>query len=126
MGRSVDEADRDGSMYWLWSLLTISITLQCVARNWKVWLATKLFGGIGVSCLQTTIPTYLSEVAPIRIRGAMLMCYSLWFSAGEFFAPVALQVILEKEPDRIITEASVKSAILSEGSCCNLNPGLVV
>ncbi|EEU48068.1 uncharacterized protein NECHADRAFT_31847 [Fusarium vanettenii 77-13-4] len=94
---------RKFAMYWLWFLLTISIILECVAKNWKVWLVAKLFGGIGVGCLQTTIPTYLSEVAPVRIRGAMLMCYSLWFSAGQFFAPVALQVMLEKEPDNYLT-----------------------
>ncbi|KAI8719373.1 MFS domain-containing protein [Fusarium sp. LHS14.1] len=73
-------------MYWLWSLLTISITLECVAKNWK-----------------TPIPTYLSEVAPVRTRGAMLMCYSFWFSAGQFFAPVTLQAMLEKEPDNYLT-----------------------
>ncbi|RSL64015.1 hypothetical protein CEP54_004882 [Fusarium duplospermum] len=43
------------AMYWLWSLLTVSIILD------------------------------------------------LWFSAGQFFAPVALQVMLEKEPDNYLT-----------------------
>ncbi|KAM0421157.1 hypothetical protein ACHAPT_011049 [Fusarium lateritium] len=94
---------RKFAMYWLWTLLTISITLECVARNWQVWLVAKLFGGIGVGCLQTTIPTYISEVAPTRIRGAMLMGYSLWWITGQFFAPVALQVMLEKDPDNYLT-----------------------
>lgn len=56
----------------------------------------------------------------------MLMCYGLWFSAGEFLTHVALQFRLEKEPDRTTTETSAKGAILSEGVFCNLNPGLVV
>ncbi|KAM5349060.1 hypothetical protein ACJ41O_008883 [Fusarium nematophilum] len=93
---------RKFAMYWLWLLLTISITLECVARDWKVWLAAKLFGGIGVGCLQSTIPTYISEVAPIRIRGALLMCYNLWWLLGQFFAPVALQIISETDPNNYL------------------------
>ncbi|KAL0931581.1 MFS alpha-glucoside transporter [Colletotrichum truncatum] len=82
---------RKFAMYWLWFLLALSVALECIAKNWQVWLVAKLFGGIGVGCLQTTIPTYISEVAPTRIRGSLLMCYSLWWLIGQFFAPVALQ-----------------------------------
>ncbi|KAH7129952.1 general substrate transporter [Dactylonectria estremocensis] len=93
---------RKFAMYWLWLLLTISIVLECVANDWKVWLVSKLFGGIGVGCLQSTVPTYISEVAPIRIRGALLMCYSLWWLIGQFFAPVALQVMSVTRPDNYL------------------------
>lgn len=87
-------ADRFGrkfSMYWYWSILALSVMVECVARTPQVWFVAKLLGGIGVGCLQSTIPAYVSEVAPVRCRGVFLMFYSLWFSLGQFFAPVALQ-----------------------------------
>jgi MFS family permease len=70
--------------------------VECLANDWKVWLAGKILGGLGVGCLQSGLPTYISEIAPTRTRGALLMCYSLWFTTGQFFAPVALQIMSEK------------------------------
>jgi MFS family permease len=90
-------------MFWYWFLLALSVTVESVVTNWKSWLVAKLLGGIGVGCLQSTIPTYVSEVAPVRIRGAFLMCYSLWWLIGQFFAPVALQVMSTYDPDNYLT-----------------------
>ncbi|KAL0942058.1 MFS alpha-glucoside transporter [Colletotrichum truncatum] len=98
-----DRFGRKASMYYYWLLLTISVILECVAQNWQVWLVSKIFGGLGVGCLQSTIPTYISEVAPIRVRGAFLMCYSFWFTLGQFFAPVALQVLHSQKPEDYLT-----------------------
>ncbi|RSM14737.1 hypothetical protein BHE90_014669 [Fusarium euwallaceae] len=82
---------RKAAMYTLWLILALSVTVECVSRNWKVWLVGKILGSMGVGCLQATIPVYVGEVAPIRARGTFLMCYSLWWVTGQFFAPVALQ-----------------------------------
>ncbi|PVH80840.1 hypothetical protein DL98DRAFT_626950 [Cadophora sp. DSE1049] len=79
------------------------VMLECIANNWQVWLVAKLFGGIGVGCLQSTIPTYISEVAPTRIRGIFLMGYSLWWIIRQFFAPVALQVMHQQDPTNYLT-----------------------
>ncbi|KAL2825990.1 hypothetical protein BDW59DRAFT_179737 [Aspergillus cavernicola] len=61
--------------YWL--ILCGSVIAECVTRSWQ-------------SC---TVPTYISEVAPVRIRGGLLMAYSLWWTLGSFFSQVALQHI---------------------------------
>ncbi|KAL3471738.1 general substrate transporter [Aspergillus californicus] len=98
-----DRFGRKVAMFWYWFLLAVSVTIECVASNWQVWLVAKLIGGIGVGCLQSTIPAYVSEVAPVRIRGAFLMCYSLWWLIGQFFAPVALQVVSTYDPDDYLT-----------------------
>ncbi|PVH76576.1 general substrate transporter [Cadophora sp. DSE1049] len=98
-----DRYGRKIAMYVYWALLAISIMLECVARNWQVWLVAKLVGGIGVGCLQCTLPTYISEVAPVRIRGALLSCYTFWWIVGQFFAPVALQVMYETSPHNYLT-----------------------
>ncbi|KAL4877007.1 general substrate transporter [Aspergillus karnatakaensis] len=82
-----DRLRRKAAMFYYLFILAISVMIESISDNWK-----------SVGCLQSTIPTYISEVAPIRIRGALLMCYSLWFITGQFFAPVALQVCTEKDP----------------------------
>ncbi|KAL4981678.1 general substrate transporter [Aspergillus falconensis] len=98
-----DRFGRKAAMFWYWLLLAISVTVESVASNWRSWLVAKLIGGIGVGCLQSTIPTYIAEVSPIRIRGAFLMCYSLWWLIGQFFAPVALQVMSTYDRDNYLT-----------------------
>ncbi|KAL5334203.1 general substrate transporter [Aspergillus crustosus] len=98
-----DRYGRKPAMLGFWFILALSILTECVAEDWRGWLAAKIIGGIGVGCLQSTIPTYISEVAPIRIRGALLMCYSLWFITGQFFAPVALQVLNTSDPINYLT-----------------------
>ncbi|KAH8819236.1 sugar transporter [Xylogone sp. PMI_703] len=94
-----DRFGRKAAMYWYWFILAMSILCESVARSWPVWLVAKLLAGIGVGCLQATIPTYIAEVAPVRIRGGLLMSYSFWFGLGNFFAPVALQVLSKSRPD---------------------------
>ncbi|KAL4874579.1 general substrate transporter [Aspergillus karnatakaensis] len=98
-----DRFGRKPAMYTFWFILALSIMTECVAQDWRGWLAAKMVGGIGVGCLQSTIPIYISEVAPIRVRGAFLMCYSLWFITGQFFAPVALQVLSTSDPENYLT-----------------------
>lgn len=92
-----DRFGRKVAMYWYWFILACSVLCESLARRWEVWLVAKLLAGIGVGCLQSTIPTYISEVAPIRIRGGLLMSYSLWFTVGQFMAPVALQVLSQTD-----------------------------
>ncbi|KAK0103684.1 hypothetical protein ONS95_005694 [Cadophora gregata] len=78
-------------MYVLWTLIMVSVLVETFARNWKVWLVAKLFAGMGVGAMQATILGYISEVAPVRVRGSMLMLYSFWWTLGSFCTHVALQ-----------------------------------
>ncbi|PMD28821.1 hexose transporter [Hyaloscypha variabilis F] len=89
---------RKVAMYSYWFVLVLSVLTECLARSWPGWLVAKLLAGIGVGCLQSTCPTYISEVAPVRIRGGLLMCYSFWWTVGAFFAHVALQVLNSHNP----------------------------
>ncbi|VUC26714.1 unnamed protein product [Clonostachys rosea] len=89
---------RKVSMYTYWVIITASVIAESLARSWPHWLVAKLLAGVGVGCLQFTIPSYISEVAPNRIRGSLLMCYSLWWTAGSFFAYIALQTMARKDP----------------------------
>ncbi|KAF4809032.1 MFS transporter fmqE [Colletotrichum siamense] len=94
-----DRFGRKGAMYWYWFILSMSILCESVAQTWPVWLVAKLLAGVGVGCLQSTVPTYIAEVAPTRIRGGLLLAYNFWFALGQFFAPVALQVMSQYAPE---------------------------
>ncbi|KAH8652623.1 general substrate transporter [Tricladium varicosporioides] len=89
---------RKVAMYTYWLLLVGSVIAESLARTWQVWLVAKLLAGMGVGGVQSTVPTYISEVAPIRIRGALLMCYSFWWTVGSFFAQVALRMLAKHNP----------------------------
>ncbi|ORX34051.1 sugar transporter [Kockovaella imperatae] len=90
---------RKAAMYALWFVLLCSVTCEAVAKRWQVWFVAKLFSGIGVGSLQFITPTYVTEVAPTRVRGFLLMMYNFWFSVGNTFAPVALQVMSTYAPN---------------------------
>ncbi|KAK4119734.1 general substrate transporter [Parathielavia appendiculata] len=94
---------RKVAMYTYWFILACSIIAECLARDWQVWLVAKLLAGIGVGCMQSTLPTYISEVAPVRIRGGLLMLYSLWWTVGTFFAYIAMQTMNRQHPDEYLT-----------------------
>lgn len=94
---------RKVAMFTYWTILVGSVLAECFARSWPVWLVAKLLAGIGVGCLQSTVPVYISEVAPVRIRGGLLMCYSFWWTLGSFFAQVALQNLSKTDPTDYLT-----------------------
>ncbi|KJR83634.1 Hexose transporter [Sporothrix schenckii 1099-18] len=90
---------RKVAMYTYWIILACSIVAESVGRSWQAWLVAKLLAGIGVGSMQSILPTYISEVAPVRIRGALLMMYSLWWTLGTFFAYTAMQTLNKHHPD---------------------------
>lgn len=89
---------RNISMYTYWLILTASILAEIPASSWPVCLIAKLLAGVGVGCLQSTLPVYISECAPIRIRGRLLMYHSLWWSIGSFLDYIALQAMNKHRP----------------------------
>ncbi|KAH7176836.1 general substrate transporter [Dactylonectria macrodidyma] len=91
------------AMYTFLTIIVSSVLAESLARKWEVWLVAKLLAGIGVGCLQATLPVYISECAPTRIRGGLIMCYSLWWSIGAFFAYISLQILNRKNPMNWLT-----------------------
>ncbi|KAH6697288.1 general substrate transporter [Plectosphaerella plurivora] len=90
-------------MYFLWTMLTAGCIIEVFSRDWKTWLVAKLFGGIAVGCMQTTLTTYISEIAPTRVRGAFLMLYSVWWMTGQFFGTLVLQIMTKQNPMDYLT-----------------------
>ncbi|KAH6715721.1 general substrate transporter [Leptodontidium sp. MPI-SDFR-AT-0119] len=98
-----DRFGRKFSMYLYWLFIALGLVVECVGRDHKVWYASKVLGGLGVGCLQTTVPGYITEVAPVRARGVFLTSWTMWWVIGQFFAPVALQVLSKKDPYDYLT-----------------------
>ncbi|CEL12021.1 hypothetical protein ASPCAL15114 [Aspergillus calidoustus] len=94
---------RKAAMYTYWLILVGSVIAESTTRIWQGWLIGKLLAGIGVGGVQSTVPTYIAEVAPARIRGGLLMAYSLWWTLGSFFAQVALQHLSRSDPTDYLT-----------------------
>jgi hypothetical protein len=40
--------------------------------------------GIGIGAKNATVPIYSAEMAPARVRGALVMFWQLWVVAGTF------------------------------------------
>ncbi|KAF4947690.1 hypothetical protein FSARC_13907 [Fusarium sarcochroum] len=85
--------DRKTAMYCYWFILALSVITEPVARTWPVWLVAKLLAGIGVGCLQSTLPVYVAEMAPLHICGGLLMCCNFWWTVGTFCAQVSLNTL---------------------------------
>jgi MFS family permease len=52
------------------------------ARTWQELFAARFIMGIGIGAKNATVPIYSAEMAPHRIRGALVMFWQLWVVAG--------------------------------------------
>lgn len=64
-----------------------------VATEWRVWLASKLFAGIGNGFAQTALVIYNSEIAPPQIRGFLLSTWAFFYALGQLTASIGLQIL---------------------------------
>lgn len=53
-------------------------------RNWQELFACRFIMGIGIGAKNATVPIYSAEMAPARVRGALVMFWQLWVVAGIF------------------------------------------
>jgi MFS family permease len=54
------------------------VCCETFGRQWQVWLVAKLFSGFAVGSVQFLTGSYITEIAPARIRGFLLIFYSIW------------------------------------------------
>ncbi|KAL1874023.1 hypothetical protein VTK73DRAFT_577 [Phialemonium thermophilum] len=78
------------ALYIIWLTLVVSVFIESFATRWDHWLVAKLFSGMGVGMLQSTMPLYLAEISPTQLKGFYINAYSFWFVIGQLFASVCL------------------------------------
>ena len=93
-----DALGRKAAFYTLLLILIISLIIESVSTHWWHWLIAKLFSGVGVGMLQSTAPVYISELAPLKVKGVLINLYSIFFTVGQFIAPVILQHLNKVKP----------------------------
>ncbi|KAK2926054.1 MFS transporter superfamily [Fusarium oxysporum f. sp. vasinfectum] len=83
---ATERLGRKAAMMIIWVVLTASVFAESFATHWQHWLVAKLFSGMGVGMLQSTMPLYLSEISPTQLRGFFINAYSFslprWPSTG--------------------------------------------
>ncbi|TVY24802.1 General alpha-glucoside permease [Lachnellula hyalina] len=89
---------RKPALLIIWAVLVLSIFTETFSSRWDHWLVAKLLSGMGVGMLQSTMPLYLSEIAPTQLKGFFINAYSLWFILGQLFASVALYELKLSDP----------------------------
>jgi MFS family permease len=81
----------DPMNHWLGRRGEIFVTALCLtatpigsgfARTWQELFAARFIMGIGIGAKNATVPIYSAEMAPHRIRGALVMFWQLWVVAG--------------------------------------------
>jgi MFS family permease len=74
-------------------ILRQAIVLEIVSKEWKVFLAAKIFAGIANAYLGPGLVCYVSEISMPKIRGAMTMPFAFMFAAGSLFGAVCLKAV---------------------------------
>ena len=70
-----------------------AIILEIIAKEWKVFLASKIFGGIASAYLGPGLACYVSEISMPKMRGAMTTPFTFMFAMGSLFGAICLKAI---------------------------------
>jgi len=90
-------------------IFTLGAIIQgCSLRHWFVIAIGRLITGLSIGCNGVLCPTYISEVAPAKIRGTLSSCYQLMTTFGIIVASCVNAIIWYN--------TNVKPADLFDGS----------
>lgn len=74
---------RRGEIFITAACLTATPIASGFSRNWQELFAIRFIMGIGIGAKNATVPIYSAEMAPARIRGALVMFWQLWVVIGK-------------------------------------------
>ncbi|HEV3172006.1 MAG TPA: sugar porter family MFS transporter [Actinocrinis sp.] len=85
-GRIADRLGRRSTIM-IAAVIVIIGTVACMlAQNVGTMTVTRGIIGLGIGCSSATVPTYLSELAPARLRGAMSSLNQIFIVSGILIA----------------------------------------
>ncbi|MFP3758768.1 MFS transporter, partial [Cupriavidus sp. SIMBA_020] len=74
---------------WLLVLLALGSVASAYAPGYAVFIALRLFQGIGLGGESPVSATYMNEVCPARIRGRVIFVLQSTFALGNLVAAIA-------------------------------------
>jgi MFS family permease len=74
---------RRGEIFLTALCLTATPIGSAFAKSWQGLFAARFVMGIGIGAKNATVPIYSAEMAPARIRGALVMFWQLWVVIGK-------------------------------------------
>jgi SP family general alpha glucoside:H+ symporter-like MFS transporter len=78
--------------------LVLDPTIGILAKDWGTYCAARWFSGMAAGFLQTGVNNYISEVAPTKVRGAMILLYAIMFAVGGLLGTVMLNEVANYAP----------------------------
>lgn len=101
---------RRGEIFVTAACLTATPIGAGFAKTWQGLFAARFVMGIGIGAKNATVPIYSAEMAPHRIRGALVMFWQLWVVAGIFLGFCANVIV--KDVPRIAWRLQLGSAFI--------------
>lgn len=84
---------RRGEIFITGIILTVTPIGSACAQSWQGLFAARFVLGIGIGAKNATVPIFSAELAPARIRGALVMFWQLWVVAGIFLGLCANVIV---------------------------------
>ncbi|KAI4718213.1 hypothetical protein E4T48_05523 [Aureobasidium sp. EXF-10727] len=101
---------RRGEIFLTAACLTATPIGSGFAKSWQGLFAARFIMGIGIGAKNATVPIYSAEMAPARIRGALVMFWQLWVVIGIFLGFCANVIV--KDVPRIAWRLQLGSAFI--------------
>ncbi|RFN48854.1 hypothetical protein FIE12Z_6909 [Fusarium flagelliforme] len=89
---------RRGEIFITAACLVATPIASGFSRNWQELFAIRFIMGIGIGAKNATVPIYSAEMAPARIRGALVMFWQLWVVIGIFLGFCANVIVKDVGP----------------------------
>ncbi|PSN72514.1 putative facilitated glucose transporter [Corynespora cassiicola Philippines] len=101
---------RRGEIFVTALCLTATPIGSAFAKSWEGLFAARFIMGIGIGAKNATVPIYSAEMAPARVRGALVMFWQLWVVIGIFLGFAANVIV--KDTGRIAWRLQLGSAFI--------------
>ncbi|CAG1998118.1 unnamed protein product [Fusarium graminearum] len=101
---------RRGEIFITACCLTATPIASGFTHSWQTLFAVRFVMGIGIGAKNATVPIYSAEMAPARIRGALVMFWQLWVVIGIFLGFCANVIV--KDTGRIAWRLQLGSAFI--------------
>ncbi|WWD16303.1 hypothetical protein CI109_100729 [Kwoniella shandongensis] len=84
---------RRGEIFFTSAILIATPIASGFTHSWQQLFAVRFIMGIGVGAKNATVPIFSAEMAPARIRGALVMGWQLWVTFGIFLGFAANVIV---------------------------------